>query len=98
MRDYLPATVGEIHECVDGAEALAAYRKHRPEWVLMDWKMPKMDGITAMREIRSQFPGAKVCIVTAFDADEIRVEASHAGADGFVLKDRLVELAAILNG
>lgn len=98
VRDHLPSTVGEVYECADGAEALAAYRTHLPEWVLMDWRMPKMDGITAMREIRSIYPDARICIVTAFDGDDIRAEACGAGASGFVLKDDLYKLESILSG
>ena len=96
LRDYLPAAVNEIFECGDGGKAVALYRKHRPDWVLMDWEMPKMDGITAIRAIMAEFPQANICMVSAFDEAEIRNAALSAGACEFVLKDNLSELEAIL--
>jgi CheY-like chemotaxis protein len=96
VRDYLPVEVDEIYECVDGGEALALYRQHLPDWVLMDWEMPKTDGITATRQIIAEFPEANICLVTAFDSEDLSAEAFRAGASGFVLKDNLFELAAIL--
>ena len=92
LRDYLPSTVDEIFECSDGNQSLALYQKHRPDWVLMDWQMPNMNGIAATREIIAEFPKANICMVTAFDDDEIRTEALAAGASGFVVKDNLFEL------
>ncbi len=96
VRDYLPAEADEIFECADGDEALAFYRRHLPDWVLMDWEMPKTDGIAAIREIIAEFPEANICMVTAFDDEDIRTEEFRAGASGFVLKDNLFELEAIL--
>lgn len=96
VRDYLPVEVDEIFECADGDEALAFYRRILPDWVLMDWEMPKTDGVTAIREIIREFPEAQICLVTAFDDEDIRTEAFRAGASGFVLKDNLFELEAIL--
>jgi len=95
VRDYLPASVDEIYECADGNQAFALYKKHLPDWVLMDWEMPEMNGMTAIREIIREFPTAKICMVTAFDDTEIRTEALAAGASGFVLKDNLFELEMI---
>jgi CheY-like chemotaxis protein len=97
LRDYLPASADEIYECVDGSEAVSFFKKHRPDWVLMDWEMPKMNGITAIHEIIGEFPEANICLVTAFDNEEIRHEAFSAGASGFVLKDNLFDLEAILH-
>lgn len=96
VRDYLPASVIEIYECADGGDAFAIYQQHLPDWVLMDWEMPKTDGITAMREIIAAFPDAHICLVTAFNDAEIRTEAFREGASGFVLKDNLFELETIL--
>ena len=97
LRDYLPTSVDEVYECADGNEAFSFFKKHRPDWVLMDWEMPKMNGIKAIREIIAEFPTANICMVTAFDDEEIRTEALAAGASGFVLKDNLFELEAILH-
>ena len=97
LRDHLPASADEIYECGDGDEAFALFDKHRPDWVLMDWEMPNVNGITAIREIIAEFPKANICMVTAFDDDEIRTEALAAGAVGFVLKDNLFELEDVLD-
>lgn len=96
VRDYLPAEADEIFECADGRDALDLYRLHSPDWVLMDWEMPKMNGVAATREIVREFPEANICLVTAFDDDEIRRDALSAGAAGFVLKENLFELEDLL--
>lgn len=96
LRDYLPSTVDEVFECNDGDEALASYGKYHPDWVLMDWEMPKMNGIAATKEIIGEYPQAHICMVTAFDNQELKNEAQQAGALGFVVKDNLFELEAIL--
>ncbi len=96
MRDYLPAAVEQVYECGDGGAALALYQQHHPDWVLMDWQMPETDGITATRDIIAEFPAAKICLVTAFNDEGLRDAAFRAGARGFVLKDNLFELAAML--
>jgi len=94
--DHLPENADEIYECADGIEAFSLFEKIRPDWVLMDHEMPKMNGIAAIKEIIAEFPKANICMVTAFDDKEIRDEAIAAGAVGFVLKDNLFELEAIL--
>jgi two-component system chemotaxis response regulator CheY len=94
--DHLPASADEVFECSDGSCAFSFYKEHKPNWVLMDWEMPNKNGITAIREIIAEFPAAKICMVTAFDQEEIRTEAFAAGASGFVLKDNLFELEEIL--
>ncbi len=96
LRDYLPASADEIYECANGDEAFALFDKHRPDWVLMDQDMPRMDGITATREIIASFPRANICMVTAYNEEELRDAAFAAGAIGFVVKNNLFELEAIL--
>ena len=88
--------VSEIDECNDGAEALAAYHRFLPDWVLMDIEMDQMDGITATREILLSFPTAKVVIVSKHDDDQIRETAQKAGACGYVLKDDLIAIRELL--
>jgi len=96
LRDHLPASVDEVYECADGDQAFRLFAKHQPDWVLMDQDMPRMDGITATREIIASFPRANICMVTAFDDEYLREEAFAAGASGFVAKTALFELEAIL--
>jgi DNA-binding NarL/FixJ family response regulator len=82
-------------EAVDGAEAVAAYEKLAPDVVLMDIRMPKMDGVEATRRIRAAAPEAKVLVLTTFDEDELVLDAVRAGARGYLLKDLSgAELAA----
>jgi DNA-binding NarL/FixJ family response regulator len=78
-----------VAQAADGAQALAAARQHRPDVVLMDIRMPLMDGIEATRRITSEpaLTGVRVLVVTTFDGDEYVVDALRAGASGFLLKD-----------
>ena len=78
-----------VAEAADGAQALAASRSHHPDVVLMDVRMPGMDGIEATRHITSSplTSGVKVLVLTTFAADDYVVAALRAGASGFVLKD-----------
>lgn len=84
-----------IHECEDGADALAAYEEHLPEWVVMDVEMKKKDGITATREIVDTHPEAKILILTRYDSESIRTQAMEAGASEFVLKDDVLAIREI---
>ena len=86
----------DIEECSDGSEALAAYSRYLPDWVLMDIEMERMDGITATREILLIFPSAKVVIVSKHDDQQIRDAARNAGARGYVLKENLIAIRELL--
>jgi DNA-binding NarL/FixJ family response regulator len=76
--------VGEVG---DGAHAVAAVREHRPDVVLMDIRMPEMDGITATAALRQLDSPPQVIVLTTFDAEEQVLSALNAGAGGFLLKD-----------
>jgi len=86
----------KIYECADGAEALDAYRAHRPDFVLMDLAMERMDGIAATRQIRAADPAARIIIVTQYDQADLREEAEGAGASGYVHKENLLEVVRLL--
>lgn len=75
-----------VAEAGDGLDALAAVRQHAPDVVLMDVRMPRMDGLAATKEITSGPSGARVLVLTTFEVDEYVFEALRAGASGFVLK------------
>ncbi|MEV4924991.1 response regulator transcription factor [Streptomyces roseoverticillatus] len=75
-----------VAEAGDGAEAVAAVRRHAPDVVLLDIRMPRMDGIEAARTICAE-SGCKAVMLTTFDQDDYVYEALHAGASGFLLKD-----------
>jgi two-component system, chemotaxis family, chemotaxis protein CheY len=82
----------EILECSDGMEALGEYSVHRPDWVLMEAKMGRMDGLTATSLIHRFFPKAKVMIVSQENTPSIKAEAQHVGASAFVSEDNLSEI------
>jgi DNA-binding NarL/FixJ family response regulator len=84
--DMLP-DVEVVGVAYDGEEAVALCRKTEPDVVLMDISMPKMDGISATREIRSLLPQTAVIILTAHEEDEQVFEGIKAGAQGYLLKD-----------
>jgi DNA-binding NarL/FixJ family response regulator len=76
-----------VGEAGTGQEAVEVVRRARPDVVLMDIRMPKMDGIEATRHILAQAPRPRVMILTTFDLDEYVFAALRAGASGFLLKD-----------
>lgn len=71
----------------NGQEALDLVRRLQPDLVLMDLKMPRMNGVQATRAIRAQFAAVRVLVLTTYDADEWVLDAVRAGAAGYVLKD-----------
>ena len=76
-----------VGEVADGSEVLAAIDKVRPDVVLMDIRMPRIDGLTATEHVRRRSPSPEIVILTTFDADEHVLRALRAGASGFLLKD-----------
>ena len=76
-----------VGETGDGDQVPAAVAEHRPDVVLMDLRMPRVDGITATRRLRSTPQPPEVIVLTTFDADENVLGALRAGASGFLLKD-----------
>ena len=76
-----------VGEAANGEAALAAADAHRPDVVLMDIRMPGMDGLEATRVLTRGSPAPRVVILTTFDLDEYVYEALRAGASGFLLKD-----------
>jgi DNA-binding NarL/FixJ family response regulator len=76
-----------VDEAADGEDAVAAARRLRPDVVLMDIRMPVLDGIEATRRIVNAQPGTRVLILTTFGLDTYVYEALRAGASGFMLKD-----------
>lgn len=84
------STDREIHvagTARDGAEALEIIARARPDVVLMDLKMPLMNGVQATGRIRAQYPEVKVLVLTTYDADEWVFDAIRSGANGYLLKD-----------
>ncbi len=76
-----------VAEAADGDEAVRLCDRHLPDVVLMDVRMPRVDGLTATRRLTASHPGVRVLVLTTFDRDEWVYEALQAGASGFLLKD-----------
>ena len=96
IRDVLEDLPVEIVECADGDEVVARYEAFAPDWVLMDIRMPRMDGIAATAALRAAHPEARVLVVSEHDQDDIRRAAGRAGAEGYVRKKDLLELRSWL--
>jgi DNA-binding NarL/FixJ family response regulator len=76
-----------VAEAEDGQAALDQYAAHRPDVVLMDIRMPRLDGVEATRRLRERWPDARVIILTTFDDDAYVFDGLRAGALGYLLKD-----------
>jgi DNA-binding NarL/FixJ family response regulator len=76
-----------VGEAADGQEAVEQARRLRPDVILMDVRMPVLDGVEATRIVGAEDPSVRILILTTFDLDEYVVEALRAGASGFLLKD-----------
>ena len=81
------AGIPVVAEAADGQEAIAATLRHRPDVVLMDIRMPEMDGLEATRRIAAARSEVRIIILTTFDLDQYVYAALTAGASGFLLKD-----------
>lgn len=95
IRDGLAAIIGTesdmrlVGGASNGQEALERYRQLLPDVVLMDLRMPVMDGLAATRAILAEFPNANIVMLTTYDGDEDIYRALDAGAKGYLLKDML---------
>jgi CheY-like chemotaxis protein len=96
IRHVLTGLDAQVFECFDGSDALAAYAIYRPSVVLMDICMPRLDGLTATRQITQAYPVARVIIVTECDDDSIRQSSREAGACGYILKQNLPDLGRLI--
>ncbi|GMU86844.1 MAG: hypothetical protein AMXMBFR48_20850 [Ignavibacteriales bacterium] len=92
----LKNTADEFLEAGDGEEAVELYLRHRPDYILMDIEMPKLDGLSATRNILLHDPAAQVIIVTSHDNESYRRAATEAGAVDFVRKDDIIRLKKLL--
>jgi DNA-binding NarL/FixJ family response regulator len=97
LRDGLAMLVGLIEgvqvvgAAADGVEAVSAARRERPDVVLMDLRMPRMEGAEATRTIRAELPGTQVLVLTTYADDESLFPALQAGARGYLTKDASAE-------
>jgi NarL family two-component system response regulator LiaR len=82
-------------EARDGEEAVLKYRRTKPDVVLMDLMMPRMDGVSAIRAIRERDSNAKIIVLTSFDSDNLVQSALQAGATSYLLKNATADELAI---
>lgn len=93
VRDGLVAIISQerdmqiVADAGDGREAIELWRRHRPDVTLMDLRMPNMEGVAAIYEIRAIDPNARIIILTTFDGDEDIYRGMRAGAKSYLLKD-----------
>jgi DNA-binding NarL/FixJ family response regulator len=93
VREGLAAMIGResdmkiIAEAKNGKEAVEQWIQHRPDVLLVDLRMPELDGVATIQQIRIDHPGARIVVLTTFDSDENIYRGISAGAKGFLLKD-----------
>lgn len=93
VRDGIAAIINQekdmevVAETGDGRQAVDLWRKHRPDVTLMDLRMPQLDGVAAIYEIRAIDPNARIIVLTTFDGDEDIYRGMRAGAKSYLLKD-----------
>jgi DNA-binding NarL/FixJ family response regulator len=80
-----------VGEGSNGQEALVLFRQLQPDITLMDLRMPELSGAQAIKQIRLEFPAARIIVLTTFDGDEDIYRAVQAGAQGYLLKDMFFE-------
>jgi DNA-binding NarL/FixJ family response regulator len=93
VRDGLAAMIGKwsdmtiVAEASNGREAVDQWKRHRPDVCLLDLRMPELDGVGAINQIRKEDPAARVILLTTFDGDEDIYRGISAGAKAYLLKD-----------
>ena len=78
-----------VGAAADGVDALALVASTRPDLVLMDLQMPRLNGLQATRQIRAEFPGVRVIMTTFSDSEQSKAASAASGVDGFISKERL---------
>ena len=96
IKAFIVDLIDDFVDCGDGCDALSLYTRHRPDLVLMDIEMKQMDGLTATKQIRTAYPRANVIIVSQWDSPALRTSAARAGASGYINKEDMAPLRALL--
>ena len=92
-----------VGEAADGLEAIRCVENYHPELLLLDLSMPKMNGISVIRDIKSRFPETKILVLTIHESEDYILESFHSGLDGYCLKDAnyselLIAIRSVLDG
>lgn len=92
-----------VGEAENGLEALRCVEKYAPDLILLDLSMPKMSGLSVIKEIKTRFPEVRIMALTIHESDQYVLEAFQSGADGYCLKDAskdelLIAIESVLNG
>lgn len=92
-----------VGEAQDGLEAIRCVKRNEPDLLLLDLSMPRLSGISVMKDIKSQFPKVKILALTIHESDQYVLEAFEAGADGYCIKDAgrdelMVAINSVLEG
>jgi len=96
IREILEGAGAHVEECSDGDEVLEAFERFVPDWVFMDLRMARVDGLQATRLLKKAHPEARVAVVTEMDQPDLRRGAREAGAESFVSKTDLLVLRDLL--
>ena len=96
LKEHLKNKITRIIECENGKDATELYNKHKPEWTIMDIKMPVMDGLEASRNILKSHPEAKIIILTQYDDPGYYELAQKIGIKAFVLKENLSDISILM--
>jgi DNA-binding NarL/FixJ family response regulator len=96
IKSFIADMIDEFVDCDNGRDAFNLYAKHKPAVVLMDLEMKGMDGLEATKQIKTAYPTAKVIIVSQWDSPTLRASATLACADGYINKEALLPLRALL--
>jgi len=97
IRSVVAAPDDVVSECAAGIDVEYAYQTNQPDVVLMDLQMPKVNGITATRNLKKKYPNANVIIVSNFKDQEFQDEARDAGASSYFTKDDLLQLKSFIH-
>lgn len=92
-----------ISEAPDGLEALKHIKHHQPDLLLVDLSMPRLSGISVIKDVKSQYPAVKILALTIHESDQYVLEAFKAGADGYCIKDAsrnelMIAIDSVLEG
>jgi len=98
IRALLSQSNSQLYECDDGISSIEMCLKHNPDYVLMDFKMKYVDGITATKNIKKKFPQIKVIMVSNYSDEDLSLEAISAGAEFLLPKEDLYLLPKIILG